>query len=785
MEKDDILELNKEFLVKDGDDGAEKKQLLDYAREALVFALLYGGLCLALQQGFSFFGNYSIVSIIVGLIVGVALLIFSSKCGKKGRIAIWTLEIVCIAACLLMMKQLSSTFSAISGEIVKKIFHVQKQIFLTETSMKDISLFAAIIISLFLAGLLILFVRYLQVLTIVIAIASWIAIGLGYVSSGVWLFLITAGAVVSFAFFVHASNLGYKSKVLIQKIAFFVAIGILITGISAFVSFGDGLPGIKKGIQNCINGFRYGFDVGILPEGDFTKEIKQKKDTTRLEVLMSEPSAMYLKGYTGSLYSNNVWKDFSYVELSKDEEMFGSFQSDGFCPANQIAQIAEILGHESKTGNLTVSNTGASRAYIYQPYDLSSLGNINTGSFSDNYSKASGLFGEKGYSFSFCPGLSFESYQILKQYVDAEGSASTKKYSLDESNYRHFVYEHYLTVGEEEKELLASVFGTPKKTVSSFEAKYLVRDFLSKTCGYSEEAEYLSEGSALKSFLRGEVCGSSVNYATAATILLRYLGIPARYVEGYVITPEMAKSSKDGKVLLSDSNAGAWTEYYEDGIGWVPFETNPDLIDVMPESKWEWYIQQNMGYSFSSSYFGEGIDVESYISLPLEYPVEKPQDDLLDQWPDQNKEEESFLKTVSKVLLWLLLIIVLLLLVIIIRRYVKIKKHNQLISSASENDKAAIIFADAMKIMWAGGLEKKNQPVSQMKNEIEAWFGENAELEFSEVCEINNKAMFSDKTLQSDETEKVIAFKNNSLNILKKKTGFFRKLKLKWLECLY
>ena len=35
--------------------------------------------------------------------------------------------------------------------------------------------------------------------------------------------------------------------------------------------------------------------------------------------------------------------------------------------------------------------------------------------------------------------------------------------------------------------------------------------------------------------------GYDVQFATAATLMFRYYGIPARYVEGYLITPKDAK----------------------------------------------------------------------------------------------------------------------------------------------------------------------------------------------------------------------------------------------------
>ena len=98
---------------------------------------------------------------------------------------------------------------------------------------------------------------------------------------------------------------------------------------------------------------------------------------------------------------------------------------------------------------------------------------------------------------------------------------------------------------------------------------------------YDESQKY--EGSQfLMDFLTRSQAGYSVHYATAAAMMFRYYGIPARYVEGYLVTPEDAASMEAGEpYALDDSHAHAWVEYYQDGVGWLPFETTPAYLEVM------------------------------------------------------------------------------------------------------------------------------------------------------------------------------------------------------------
>lgn len=62
-------------------------------------------------------------------------------------------------------------------------------------------------------------------------------------------------------------------------------------------------------------------------------------------------------------------------------------------------------------------------------------------------------------------------------------------------------------------------------------------------------------------------------YATSLAVLGRCLGIPTRYVEGFVSkdTPRY----QNYKLQLTGSDAHAWVEAYIENIGWIPFDPTP------------------------------------------------------------------------------------------------------------------------------------------------------------------------------------------------------------------
>lgn len=87
--------------------------------------------------------------------------------------------------------------------------------------------------------------------------------------------------------------------------------------------------------------------------------------------------------------------------------------------------------------------------------------------------------------------------------------------------------------------------------------------------------------SDLDSFLLETKEGYCVQFATAATLLLRSLGMPARYVQGYIAECNGKTSDSDGnavyKSIVRDSDAHAWIEVWIDGMGWRTFEATPQF----------------------------------------------------------------------------------------------------------------------------------------------------------------------------------------------------------------
>lgn len=125
-----------------------------------------------------------------------------------------------------------------------------------------------------------------------------------------------------------------------------------------------------------------------------------------------------------------------------------------------------------------------------------------------------------------------------------------------------------------------------------------VRQYLSSNYEYTLEPGRVPEGSDFVTyFLTNSRRGYCVHFASSAVLMFRAAGIPARYVEGFVLTPEQIskgeKSISDDEwykevngieqsskvtnytIAVRDTASHAWVEIYLKGYGWLPVEVTP------------------------------------------------------------------------------------------------------------------------------------------------------------------------------------------------------------------
>ncbi|EUJ26355.1 hypothetical protein MFLO_14102 [Listeria floridensis FSL S10-1187] len=101
--------------------------------------------------------------------------------------------------------------------------------------------------------------------------------------------------------------------------------------------------------------------------------------------------------------------------------------------------------------------------------------------------------------------------------------------------------------------------------------------------GTGRDADYVDQ------FLFETKVGYCDNFASSMVVMLRSIGIPARFAKGFTAGTEVGTSDGNTVYRVQNNNAHSWPEVYFPGTGWVPFEPtatfqNPETFTDSTES---------------------------------------------------------------------------------------------------------------------------------------------------------------------------------------------------------
>ncbi len=176
---------------------------------------------------------------------------------------------------------------------------------------------------------------------------------------------------------------------------------------------------------------------------------------------------------------------------------------------------------------------------------------------------------------------------------------------------------------------------------SSDPAVYVQRDRLVRNvidyiinemgCAYTITPDLTNVDAGLdgvENFLFNTKQGYCVQFASATALILRELGVPARYAEGYIANG-LGKTGTEFVygTYVRDYQAHAWVEVYFDGLGWIQYETTPQYYAGM--------------YGSANTTGSRPVDpvlpnVETGV---VDNPIVAPETDPLDTLPEDTETE--------------------------------------------------------------------------------------------------------------------------------------------------
>lgn len=465
----------------------------------------------------------------------------------------------------------------------------------------------------------------------------------------------------------------------------------------------NGLETVKKELHK----WQYEHTTGAMPEGDLSNlGALEKKSETRLEIEMEKPQKLYLRGMIGEVYTSTGWKELEKTAYPDAEDTFYWLHKTGFYGQNSIGKAMLLTGENPKF-KMTIQNVGACEKYQYLPYALVGNEVLDAYLIGDGSVSAKGTKAEISYLAGSLP----EWYQGKINLVNCEKEETIENYLKQEQTYKTFVYKQDLQITNSVVGVCQRVLEREQDTGTLGEIATVIRTTLEDKLGYSEQVVTLNgENDFFQYTLEQSKEGYSVHYATAATLMLRYCGVPARYVEGYFLSEEEAANYKAGDCIrLTDENAHAWAEYYLDGIGWIPFEVTPGYVDEG---------ENEAVYNLLAGKGSAEKEEQTYTKSNLRY---RPA--LEQKQSDNSREAEQKFVWNWKVLLKILgLMLIIFLIVVLFRIGVRRKRLYETLEKMKQADNRSAIamyykYAGVLKGYADGELLEKQEEIDQLNKE--------------------------------------------------------------------
>ena len=608
---------------------------------------------------------------------------------------------------------------------------------------------AGILLGLFLAALSLTLSRaptLASTLLIVLTVAA------GFIHISAWLFVSAGIALLLLAW--------QKNTVSAVN---FLLLGAVVLGIAALVLQAGTMQNLSQTAKDALHHWRYE-KTEILPEGDLTKPVPSADGAEAILAVTSDKTdTLYLRGFVGDTYKNGTWSALDAETAAAEKDLFYWLHENGFYPQSQFALSAAQTA-EYKAETIQISNLSTCSLYRYEPFSvLSTNAGTSKNLLLPSVVETSGWNGEREFSYTVIADAS----TILPQILDAlQQGKPGSSYLQMESACRDFVDSYALAVPQEFTDELGALLEETKQdlnfsgALTKEEAQLCALSFL-ETCFGGDTS--LPLDSTAK--------GTTYQYATVAALALRYYGIPARYVEGFTV-----KTAENENVSVTDENVGAWVEVYQDGIGWLPLALTPGLESLAPE-------QTESGIKPVGAGEGEG-------SGPRVTEGQEPEQDDAEQSEDPDNTPDGGQRTglLAKPAFWILLIagiLLLFVLFILIRHHIILKNRQKTFENPDNSESISSLFSDAAKLLSAFGFDRNGGSMLTLYGPISGRFGEETANTFRAMVFLNEQALFSSKAPDDPEHEMMRNFHGTVLNLLKTNTKWPKRLRLKWLNCLY
>lgn len=298
----------------------------------------------------------------------------------------------------------------------------------------------------------------------------------------------------------------------------------------------------------------------------------------------------------------------------------------------------------------------------------------------------------------------------------------------------------------------------------------LLSDYLRENYTYSLSVKNNTINPVM-SFLNDTKSGHCSLYASSLTLLLRQLGIPARYCTGFVVDP----SECDGSVVLKSKNLHAWCEVYLGELGWTIFDPTSSSVysenDTAPNEGHESRPEKNS----SSSPVPSRPESVPRPPLPETEPTTSPVSPVVE-------EQVDYSRYIPLAIAVVLVIAVITVVLILAMKYNELKKRAALrLAELKQNasaDSAAAVYNLSVEILAFCKLTPQGgeMPDSYFRR-VDERFGTS----FSENISLLEAVAFGSYSCTGEECLRLAELLDMLVASAETELGFMEKIKLRKL----
>ncbi|MCM1113771.1 MAG: transglutaminase family protein [Muribaculum sp.] len=402
------------------------------------------------------------------------------------------------------------------------------------------------------------------------------------------------------------------------------------------------------GIDHSLSGW-YGDDAvgeGWFENGIVSRGNSYCSGTVDLDVALDQKPTepLYMRGYVGADYQGSRWAE-------AQEDSFYSQYSDllQYSAASSMKGMHDNLYFLLNYGSMhdwtkmvlgqNLSQEGVRKA-VLKRRDARSRQYAPYFSF---YATSAGQF------YRPEEGLTVDTY-FYYEFADMDAAAINESRAwfprtMEQvrGGYDYYAQKTYLQVPEKRIPRLAALC-KENELSSEDEVTDFIRETLQADTVYTRTPGNTPVNEdVIEYFMFENKKGYCMHYASAAVLMYRLYGVPARYVSGYVAYPEDFERQEDGTYAasLNDYRRHAWVEIYSEDFGWRPVEMTPLVYYAAELSGAEWMMPERVRAAAGGAEGGQPGAQDAGEEDEEEDEEGEEEDEAEDEEEDEAQEEQE------------------------------------------------------------------------------------------------------------------------------------------------